>query len=55
MPLQDVNGDKVIVALHADKGARDEFDFDMMKKETSPDRPYFVDREELARVVTLAQ
>jgi hypothetical protein len=49
--LQDLKTDKVIVAVHADKGTPDKFDFDMMKKETSPDRPYFVDRKELAQVV----
>ncbi len=42
---------KVIVALHADKGESGEFDFDMMNPTMSPDRPYFVDREELARMV----
>ena len=54
VPLDAVTGKRVIVALHADKGSPDEFDFDMMNKEMSPDRPYFVEREELARVVAFA-
>jgi hypothetical protein len=55
VPLKNVTTDKVIVALHADKGTPNKFDFDMMKKEMSPDRPYFVDRKELARVVTVGR
>ena len=51
--LKDLTTPNVIVALHADKGTPGKFDFDMMKKEASPDRPYFVDRKELARVVAL--
>jgi len=49
--LEDVETPKVIVAVHADKGTADEFDFDMMNKEMSPDRPYFVGGSELAAVV----
>lgn len=49
--LEDVTTPNVIVALHADKGEPGEFDFDMMQPTMSPDRPYFVNREELARVV----
>jgi hypothetical protein len=49
--LEEVMTDKVIVALHADRATRGEFDFDMMAPTMSPDRPYFVDEEELARVV----
>lgn len=45
----------VIVAIHADRGADDEFDFDMMAKEMSPDRPFFVDEKELAAVVTVRE
>ncbi len=48
---EEVPTPKVIVALHADRGERGEFDFDMMNPTMSPDRPYFVNREELARVV----
>ena len=51
--IEGVPTDKVFVAIHADKGQPDVFDFDMMNKEMSPDRPYFVDRKELAAVVTV--
>jgi len=51
--LKDVTSDKVIVALHADKATPNQFDFDMEKKTTSPDRPFFVDKKELAKVVTV--
>lgn len=53
VPLEDVTTEKVIVAIHADRGTEGEFDFDMMDKESSPDRPFFVDGAELAKVVTL--
>jgi len=49
--LEDLTTPKVIVAVHADKGTADEYDFDAMNKEMSPDRPYFVDGSELAKVV----
>ncbi len=55
IPLKNVTTQRVIVAVHADKGTEGKFDFDMMNKETSPDRPYFVDRKELAQVVSLVQ
>lgn len=55
VPLKDLTTPKVIVALHADRGTRDKFDFDMMNKEMSPDRPYFVDEKELAKVVTVRE
>ena len=45
--LKDLTTPKVIVAVHADRGKADKFDFDMMNKEMSPDRPYFVDGKEL--------
>ena len=45
---------KVIVAVHADRGTVGEFDFDMMNKEMSPDRPFFVNEAELAAVVDRA-
>ena len=51
--LKDVTTPKVIVAVHADRGKADKFDFDMMNKEMSPDRPYFVGGKELAKVVTV--
>jgi hypothetical protein len=51
--LDKVTTDKVIVAVHADRGTKNEFDFDMMNKEMSPDRPYFVNGTELARVISV--
>ena len=53
--LKDVTSDKVIVALHADKATQNKFDFDMENKETSPDRPFFVDKAEVAKVVTVSE
>ncbi len=53
IPIDNMAGANIIVALHADKGTLDQFDFDMMNKETSADRPYFVDGKELAGVVAL--
>ena len=53
VPLEDVTSDKVIVAVHADRGTADEFDFAMENAETSPDRPFFVSEKELARVVSV--
>lgn len=53
--LEDVTTDKVIVAVHADRGVKGEFDFDMMSPTMSPDRPYFVDEKELAAVVTVRE
>jgi len=51
--MEDITTPKVIIAVHADRGERGEFDFDMMNKEMSPDRPFFVDEKELAKVVTV--
>ncbi len=53
VPLTKSTTAKVIVAVHADRGTKNEFDFDMMNKEMSPDRPYFVDGKELAKVVAV--
>lgn len=53
--LEDVTTPKVIVAVHADRGVKGEFDFDMMSPTMSPDRPYFVDEKELAKVVTVRE
>lgn len=53
--LEDVTTAKVIVAVHADRGEKNEFDFDMMSPTMSPDRPYFVDEKELALVVTVRE
>lgn len=40
--------DELIVALHADRGVLDTFDFAMDQFEVSPDKPYFVDGMEMA-------
>lgn len=53
VPLKDVTTDKVIVAVHADKGTPGKFDFDMDKKTESADRPFFVNGMELAKVVSV--
>lgn len=53
--LDGVTTSNVIVAVHADRGEEGEFDFDMENKESSPDRPFFVDGEELAAVVEVAE
>lgn len=53
--LKDVKTEKVIVAVHADKGTPDTFDFDMEKAEKSPDRPFFVGGAELAKVVMVRE
>lgn len=46
--LEGVEGDTLIVAVHADRGTPGEFDFSMDDPTRSPDRPYFVDGKELA-------
>ncbi|MGB4592974.1 MAG: hypothetical protein WBI63_04260 [Coriobacteriia bacterium] len=53
VPLEDVTTDDVIVALHADRGTPETFDFDMEKATSSFDRPFFVNEKELALVVTV--
>lgn len=53
--LKDLTTPDVIVALHADKGTPGTFDFDMMNKEMSADRPFFVNEKELAKVVTVRE
>ncbi|NTU72470.1 MAG: hypothetical protein HGB10_11720 [Coriobacteriia bacterium] len=55
VPLENLTTPKVIVAIHADKGTPGEFDFDMMNKEMSADRPFFVGGKELAAVVTVRE
>ncbi len=45
----------VIVALHADRGRLGTFEFDGDKFRKSPDKPYFVGFEEVARVVSVAE
>lgn len=49
----DVLPEQLIVALHADRGEAESFDFDMMDKLGSSDQPYFVDGEEVARVINV--
>jgi hypothetical protein len=51
--LEGVTTDNVIVALHADRGTAGEFDFEMDAAETSPDRPFFIDGAEVAKVVSV--
>jgi len=46
--------DKLIVALHADRGTRGKFEFDMKQFESSPDKPYFVDGKELAKEIPVS-
>ncbi|TLM74031.1 MAG: hypothetical protein FDZ70_07355 [Actinobacteria bacterium] len=53
--LEKVTSPKVIVAIHADRATGGEFDFDMMAKEMSPDRPFFVDGKELAKVAEVRE
>jgi hypothetical protein len=43
--------EKLLVALHADRGVVGTFEFDMDRFEISPDKPYFVDGMELATAV----
>lgn len=53
--LKDVKTEKVIIAVHADKGTLNTFDFDMDKAEKSPDRPFFVGGAELAKIVMVRE
>ena len=53
--LKDVTTPKVIVAVHADRGKAGKLDFDMMNKEMSPDRPFFVNEKELAKVAAVRE
>ena len=53
--LEDLTTPKVIVAVHADRGTKGEYDFDMMNKEMSPDRPFFVNEKELAKVASVRE
>ncbi|MFU8891277.1 MAG: hypothetical protein ACNA76_06430 [Anaerosomatales bacterium] len=52
---EPVTTPNVIVALHADRGQRGTFEFDMDAFMRSPDKPYFVDFEEVAAAVAVAQ
>jgi uncharacterized protein YceK len=53
--LKDLTTPKVIVAVHADRGTANKFDFDMMNKEMSADRPFFVAEKELAKVASVRE
>lgn len=43
--------DRLIAAVHVDRGVEGEFEFDMARMEHSPDKPYFVGGMEVAVVV----
>jgi hypothetical protein len=45
--------EKLLVALHADRGIAGKLEFDMKKFESSPDKPYFVNGMELAKAVVV--
>jgi len=45
--------DTLFVAVHADRGEAEMFEFDMMDKVNSPDQPFFVDGAEVATAVTI--
>ncbi len=47
----DMLSEQLFVALHADRGVAEQFDFDMDDKLGSPDQPYFVDGQEVATAV----
>ena len=49
LPLTDT----LFVAVHADRGAADLFEFDMMDKINSPDQPFFVDGTEVALAINV--
>ncbi len=46
----DMLSEKLIVAVHADRGTKGRFDFDMDDKLGSADQPYFVDGNEVATI-----
>lgn len=47
--------EKVLVALHADRGIAGELEFDMENFAASPDKPYFIDGMELAKAVVVRE
>jgi hypothetical protein len=54
VPIQEVKlTDRLIVALHADRGVAGTFDFNMKAFESSPDKPYFIEGKELALEVAV--
>lgn len=44
----EIESDSLIVAVHGDRGTPGEFEFDMEDFEGSPDKPFFVNGEEVA-------
>jgi len=44
---------ELLVVMHADRGVRDSFEFDMEYFDKSPDKPYFVDGMKLAKNITI--
>lgn len=56
VPLDtDVLTENVFIAVHADEGTSEVFDFDMMDKLGSPDQPFFVDGEEVAVAIKVRE
>lgn len=51
----DMLSEKLFVALHADLGTADRFDFDMADKLGSADQPYFVDGGEVAVAIKVRE
>ncbi len=47
--------EKLFIALHADRGETEIFEFDMMNKFDSPDQPFFVDGEEVAVAIKVRE
>ena len=45
--------DKLLVAVHADRGVAGTLEFDMMDKYNSPDQPFFVDGKEVATAISV--
>lgn len=45
--------DRLLVAVHADRGVAGKLEFDMMDKYASPDQPFFVGGKEVATAVTI--
>lgn len=56
VPLDtDMLSGQVFVALHADRGVEELFEFDMMDKLGSPDQPFFVNGEEVAIAIKVRE
>lgn len=47
--------ERLVIAVHADKGTKDVFDFDMDDKLGSADQPYFVGGSEVATVIKVRE